>query len=103
VPRRSGRWGRCRGGRAAGVGAAEVGAAEVGPLGCSEFPTRRLVYSGITDEMINYTVSSVREFVADRRSARRRNSRHHRGHMTNVIAMCGRHSLLRAQLPDYRR
>ena len=29
--------------------------------------------------------------------------RRRRGHMTNVIAMCVRHSLSRAQLPDYRR
>jgi hypothetical protein len=71
-------------------------------LGCGEFATEQPVYAGITEAMIDYIVASVREFVAGRQRARRRGSRH-RGHMTNVIAMCVRHSLLRAQLPDYRR
>jgi hypothetical protein len=70
---------------------------------CGEFPTQRLVYPGITDEMIDYTVAPVHELVTNLQRARRRGSRRHRGHMTNVIAMCVRHSLLRAQLPDYRR
>jgi hypothetical protein len=50
--------------------------------------------------VIGYMVASVREFVADRHRARRRGSRRHRGRMTNVISMCVRHSLSRAQLPD---
>jgi hypothetical protein len=72
-------------------------------LGCGELPTEQLVYADITEEMIDYTVAPVREFVADRQRARRRGSRRHRAHMTNVIAMCVRHSLLRAHLPGYRR
>jgi hypothetical protein len=72
-------------------------------LACGEVPPEQLVYAAITEEMIDYTVASVRKFVADRRRARRRGSRRHRSHMTNVIAMCVRHSLLRAYLPDYRR
>jgi hypothetical protein len=39
-------------------------------LGCGELPTEQLVYAGITEEMIDYTVASVREFVADRQRAR---------------------------------
>jgi hypothetical protein len=72
-------------------------------LGCGEFLTEQPVYADITDEVIDCTVASVREFVAGRQRARRRGSCRHRGHMTSVIVMCVRHSLLRAQLPDYRR
>jgi hypothetical protein len=53
--------------------------------------------------MIDYTVASAREFRPRLTASQAQGFRRHRGHMTNVIAMCVRHSLLHAHLPDYRR
>jgi hypothetical protein len=66
-------------------------------------PAQRLVSAGITDEMIDYTAASVRESVARPAAGQASGFPVITAAMTNVIAVCVRHSLLRAQLPDYRR